>query len=188
MRMTSAHLKDNRRHKVVTASNAWNAIYDRKKLWREMTFRAAPFQGNIMTQWGNDHEHVAISQFEKFIDDIVEPGDKLVVHPDLPLAGTCDFMLHGVCGEVKCPFTQRIYPEIPERYYFQMQVQMLVNNAIACHFVVWTPNEFHTELVQRDQDFIDWYIPFAEEFIGYVNSDKEPPRWNKKPVYQPKEK
>ena len=45
------HLKDNRRHNIVTASAAWGAIYERKKLWRQKTLREAPFKGNIMTEW-----------------------------------------------------------------------------------------------------------------------------------------
>lgn len=188
------HLKDNRRHNIVTASAAWGAIYERKKLWREKTLRQAPFSGNIMTEWGNDNEEVALQAFEKYMNDICENGNKLLVHPDLPLGASSDGFLNGVPIEIKCPFTQRIYPEIPERYYFQMQIQMCValangyKNAVAARFVVWTPNEFHTELVQYDPEFIEWYIPFAKEFIDYVSSDQEPPRWSRKPVYQPKEK
>ena len=29
------HLSDNRRHNIITASNAYAAIHDRKKLWRQ---------------------------------------------------------------------------------------------------------------------------------------------------------
>ena len=54
--MTSEHLKDNRRHNIITASQAWGAVYERQKLWKEKTFREPPFSGNIMTQYGNDNE------------------------------------------------------------------------------------------------------------------------------------
>ena len=187
--MTSEHLKDNRRHNIVTASQAWSAVYDRKKLWREKTFREPPFKGNEMTQWGNDNEENALLAFEKHMNDICESSNKLLVHPNLPVGATSDGFLNGAVVEVKCPFSQKIYPTIPDRYWVQMQIQMLValangfKNAVAAHFVVWTPDDFHTELVQYDQEFIDWYIPKAQEFIGYVQDDKEPPRYKRKPEF-----
>ena len=187
--MNSEHLKDNRRHNIITASQAWGAVYERQKLWREKTFREKPFSGNIMTQWGNDHEEVALRAFERHMNDICENGNKLLVHPDLPIGASADAILNGIPVEIKAPFTQKIYPTIPDRYWVQMQIQMLVaqangyKNAVAAHFVVWTPEELHTELVQYDQEFIDWYIPKAKEFLSYVADDKEPPRYKRKPVF-----
>ena len=187
--MTSEHLKDNRRHNIVTASQAWSAVYDRKKLWREKTFREKPFSGNIMTDWGNANEEKALQGFEVYMNDICESSNKLLVHPNLPVGATSDAFLNGAVVEVKCPFSQKIYPTIPDRYWVQMQIQMLVaqsngyKNSVVAHFVVWTPDDFHTELVQYDQEFIDWYIPKAQEFIGYVQDDKEPPRYKRKPEF-----
>ena len=195
--MTSEHLKDNRRHNIVTASQAWSAVYDRKKLWREKTFREPPFEGNEMTQWGNDHEEDALLAFEKHMNDICENGNKLIVHPDLPIGASADgflneFDINGVKFknpvELKCPFSQKIYPTIPDRYWVQMQIQIFVAqangyNATKAHFVVWTPDDFHTELVQYDQEFIDWYIPKAIDFLKYVSDDKEPPRYKRKPEF-----
>lgn len=181
--MTSEHLKDNRRHNIITASQAWGAVYERQKLWKEKTFRAKPFEGNEMTQWGNDNEENALLAFEKHMNDICENGNKLIVHPDLPIGASADAFLNGIPVEIKCPYTQKIYPTIPDRYWVQMQIQMLCSNAVAAHFVVWTPDDFHTELVQYDQEFIDWYIPKAQEFIGYIQDDKEPPRYKRKPKF-----
>lgn len=70
-----------------------------------------------------------------------------------------------------------------------MQIQMSVaqangyKNATKAHFVVWTPEELHTELVQYDQEFIDWFIPKAKEFLKYLSEDKEPPRYKRKPKF-----
>lgn len=63
----SQHLLDNRRHNVITASIAWSAVYERQKLWRQMTLREPPFDGNDMTEYGNTHEHIALSALEKRI-------------------------------------------------------------------------------------------------------------------------
>ena len=43
----NSHLKDNRRHNIITASQAWGAVYERQKLWKEKTFREKPFAGNL---------------------------------------------------------------------------------------------------------------------------------------------
>ena len=180
---SKAHLKDNRRHSIITASAAWSAIYDRKKLWREKTLREKPFEGNEMTQWGNDHEEDALLAFQAHMGEICENGNKLIVHPDLPLGASADGFLAGLPIEIKCPFKQRIYPSIPDRYWVQMQIQMLCSAAAAAHFVVWTPDDLHTEIVPFDQKFIDWYLPKAEDFLQYVSTDTEPPRYKRKPVF-----
>lgn len=181
--MTSEHLKDNRRHNIITASQAWSAIYDRKKLWREKTMREKPFKGNEMTDYGLRHEEDALLAFQKHMGEICENGNKLIVHPDLPLGASADGFLAGLPIEIKCPFTQKIYPSIPDRYWVQMQIQMLCSAAAAAHFVVWTPEEFHTEIVPFDQKFIDWYLPKAEDFLRYVSTDTEPPRYKRKPDF-----
>ena len=181
--MTSEHLKDNRRHNIITASQAWGAVYERQKLFREKTFREKPFSGNIMTAYGLANEETALRAFERHMNDICENGNKLIVHPDLPIGASADAFLNDIPVEIKCPFTQKIYPTIPDRFWVQMQIQMFVSKAVAAHFVVWTPEELHTELVQYDQEFIDWYIPKAQEFLSYVADDKEPPRYKRKPVF-----
>ena len=180
---SNEHLKDNRRHNIITASQAWGAVYERQKLWKEKTFREKPFEGNLMTAYGLANEETALRAFERHMNDICENGNKLIVHPDLPIGASADAFLNGIPVEIKCPFTQKIYPTIPDRYWVQMQIQMLVSNSVAAHFVVWTPEDFHTELVQYDQEFIEWYIPKAKEFLDYVAEDKEPPRYKRKPVF-----
>jgi len=107
-----SHLKDNRRHNVITASNAWSAVYERQKLWRQMTLREPPFEGNEMTEYGNIHESIALSALEKEFDDIVEPGNKFVLHDKLPFGASPDGYYDGNVIEIKCPYTQEVYKEI----------------------------------------------------------------------------
>ena len=61
-----SHLLDNRRHNIVTASNAWASVNERQKLWRQMTMREPPFEGNEATAWGNLHERDALSAIDKY--------------------------------------------------------------------------------------------------------------------------
>ena len=186
---SKTHLKDKRRHNLVTASAAYRSVYERQKLFREKTFRDPLFQGNEMPQWGNDNEENALLAFEKHMNVICENGNKFLVHPTLPIGASADAFLHGVPVEIKCPFYQKIYEKIPDKHWMQMQIQMSVaqangyKNATKAHFVVWTPEELHTELVQYDQEFIDWFIPKAKEFLKYLSEDKEPPRYKRKPKF-----
>ena len=182
------HLTDNRRHNIITASQAWGAVYERQKLWREKIFSEKPFEGNEMTQWGNDHEEVALRAFERHMNDICENGNKLIVHPDLPIGASADAFLNDIPVEIKCPFSQKIYPTIPERYWFQMQLQMSVVKQKQCYFMIWTPQDFKVQMVDYDQDFIDWYIPYAKQFLECVANDTRPERWSKRPIYNHKEK
>jgi putative phage-type endonuclease len=179
----SQHLLDNRRHLIVTASNAWSAVYERQKLWRQMTLREAPFEGNEMTEWGIDHEHLALCEFEKAMDQICEVGNKLIVHPDLPLGASPDGFLDRLPIEIKCPFTQEFYGMIPDRYYFQTQLQMEVCNAPRCYFVVWTPKGITIQIIERSKEWFDWYKPLVLEFMKFVEDDIEPTRWKRKPIF-----
>lgn len=178
-----SHLSDNRRHNVITASNAWSAVYERQKLWRQMTLREPPFEGNDMTEYGNIHEPIALSALEKEFDDIVEPGNKFVLHDKLPFGASPDGYYQGNVIEIKCPYTQVVYPEIPERYYFQMQMQMEVCKMPHAYFYIWTPTETKIQVVDRSKAWLEWYTPLALEFMKYVEDDIEPKRWTKKPIF-----
>lgn len=178
-----SHLKDNRRHNVITASNAYAAVYERQKLWRQMTLREPPFEGNEMTEYGVLHEPIALSALEKEFDDIIEAGNKFVMHKELPFGASPDGYYDGNVIEIKCPYTQEVYPSIPDRYYFQMQMQMEVCRTPYAYFYVWTPNETKLEIVQRSKSWLEWYMPLALEFLDYVEKDIEPKRWTKKPIF-----
>jgi len=182
--MSLKHLTDKKRtNKIITASQAHRVIHDRKTLWKEMTGKVPKFQGNEMTDWGNTYEPVAISELENYLQDYVEEGNIFHVHKELPLGASPDGFYEGNPVEVKCPWTQKIYPNIPEKYMWQMQIQMEVLDKPKCIFAVWTPAMFHVEQVQRDKEFIKWYMPFVNEFLDYVKLDNEPKKWNKKPKY-----
>ena len=178
-----SHLKQNARHNRITASNAWAAVYERQKLWRDMTFRSPPFEGNEATEWGQINEPIALSQFEKEMDVICESGNKLILHPELPFAASPDAFIESIPVELKCPFTQVVYPEIPERYYFQVQLQLEVCDQPYAWFYVWTPDATQVTKVERNKDFIEWYKPLALEFLKSLDDDVEPVRWKRKPIF-----
>lgn len=183
------HLSNKKlRNSIVTASQAWSAVYERQKLYKEKLGLVEPFAGNQMTDYGNAMEHIALASFEDEMKGICRAGNKLIVHPSEPIGASPDGYLGDIPVEIKCPWTQKIYPEIPERYWFQMQIQMFVlQNVDACWFYVWTPNETHKEMVFLDKDFIAWYLPKAKEFLSCVENQEEPQRYKRKPIYERKE-
>jgi predicted phage-related endonuclease len=148
-----------------------------------MTLREAPFEGNEMTDWGNLNEHLAICEFEKAMGEITETGNKLIVHPDLPLGASPDGFLNRLPIEAKCPYSQEFYGMIPDRYYFQTQLQMEVCGAPRCYFVVWTPKGITIQIIERSKEWFDWYKPLALEFMKFVEDDVEPTRWKRKPIF-----
>ena len=178
-----SHLLDKRRHNIVTASNAWASVNERQKLWRQMTLREPPFEGNEATEWGNLHERDALSEFEKGMGDICESGNKLIVHDSLPIGASPDAFYNGDPVEFKCPFTQEFYDGIPDRYYWQVQMQIHCCNREQGWFSVWTPKGITIELIKKDDKWLEWYKPLLLEFMQFVESDTEPTRWKKKPIY-----
>jgi hypothetical protein len=182
----SQHLLDSRRHQIVTASDAWASVNERQKtLASRVALREPPFEGNEATQWGNDHERVdASSEFEKQMSEICEPGNKLIVHPDLPMGASADAYLQGDPVEFKCPFSMEFYDGIPDRYYWQVQMQIHCCGREQGWFSVWTPNGITVELVKKDDKWLDWYKPYLLEFMQFVETDTEPTRWKKKPIYK----
>ena len=178
-----SHLLDNRRHNIVTASNAWASVNERQKLWRQMTMREPPFEGNEATAWGNLHERDALSAFEKEMGDFCMPGNKLIVHDSLPMGASADAYFKDDPVELKCPFSMSFYDGIPDRYYYQVQMQIHCTGRDQGWFSVWTPNGITIELIKKDNKWLDWYKPLLLEFMEFVETDVEPTRWKRKPIY-----
>ena len=101
----------------------------------------------------------------------------------MPFGASPDGYYQGNVVEIKCPYSQEIYKDIPERYYFQMQMQMEVCNMPQAYFYIWTPNETKLQIVDRSKAWLEWYTPLALEFIQYVEDDIEPKRRTKKPIF-----
>ena len=120
--MTSEHLKDNRRHNIITASQIWSSLYERQKLWREKTLREPPFEGNDATQYGNDHEHIALSAFELHMDDICQSGNRLIVHDSLPFGASPDAFLNTILEKLN----SKKFKE--DEYYCKARKSILNNN------------------------------------------------------------
>ena len=174
----------------LTASNFGSAVghnpwTSADKLVEDMLF--GNFKGNDATRWGNEKEAIArqlyilkkriqLSSQKKVssgsVDfQVFESG--LHVWKDYPfLAASPDGIVHenGETGlvEIKCPYSLRIYNQIPEYYYDQIQGIMGILNCNWCDFVVWTPSAMLIERVPFDRNYWESdLLPKLKEF--YMN-------------------
>ena len=55
-------------------------------------------------------------------------------------------------------------------YYLQVQGELNISGREVCYFVVWSPSEFHYQVIHRDQHFWDVHMyPWLLDFYRYDN-------------------
>lgn len=131
------------------------------------------FQGNIATDWGNDHEDEAIAAYE-FVswNTVVRKQEFVSAHiAGVQCGATLDGAIPDAVVEVKCPFgkrnesvvAQEYLEQVPE-YMYQVNWQMMVENVDGAVFVVWTTHgvdyyqtcadvRLQSEMLQEAQEF-----------------------------------
>ncbi len=128
----------------LTASNfaaamGLNPYMSRQKLYRQLMGLEPKFEGNEMTQWGQDHEQDAVDAYEAEMGVICTntgENQKFVIPPDLDWLGcTPDGFTQKGLVEFKCPYSQELYQNVPGYYMPQIQGQMLITGMLVCDFV-----------------------------------------------------
>ena len=155
----------------------------RQLLWRRMMGLEERFVGNIATDWGEQNEATAI---EEYRNRHLESGSTLdlvgfISHPTMAwLGGSPDFFAGDQgYGEVKCPYSQALYPEIPPYYMAQIQGGMQITGRAYCDFVVWTPEVMSVTRVDRSEEYWGWLHLRLADFWCWVVAQVEPPREKK---------
>ena len=173
----------------LTASNFANAIgigYDsRQKLWRQLTGREEPFQGNAATEWGVANEKNAIRQYQVVTGELVDRGgqsQEFFIHSVLDWLGcTPDGFARQTVIEAKCPASLQAYGKVPDHYMPQLQGQMAITGKSLAHFICWTPDEFEVWEVPADAEYWQQCLELLKEFWLCVKDNTEPPK-RKKPT------
>lgn len=154
----------------------------RQQLWRRQMGMEV-FTGNEATQWGEDHESVAIAQYQSLCmaKDQAPNLVGFIPHPTMAWLGGSPDLLIGAdgMGEVKCPFGQKIYPEIPLYYMAQIQGLLQITERQWCDFIVWTPDCLSVRRVHRSDEYWDWLHVRLADFWVWVCAQVEPPREKK---------
>lgn len=167
----------------ITASNFGAAMgvspyKTRQQLWRELTGRAKPFEGNHITQYGEDHEPDAVAAYEERTGYLViSTGFHVYRHADY--VGCSPDGLVGADGliEIKCRYNGELFKEIPPHYLAQVQGQLEIMNRDWCDFVSWNPEAINIIRVEKDPLYIEQMLDVLHNFwFEYVIADKEPPR------------
>lgn len=146
------------------------------------------FEGNDATAWGEQHEPDALAVYRDVIT-AGTPGTQVdlagfVVHPGLDwIGGSPDFLVDkDGMGEIKCPFSQKPYDEVPVYYMAQMQGLMQICERQWCDFVVWTPRLTQVTRVYRSDEYWQELLVRLADFWTWVTAQVEPPREKKVPM------
>ena len=144
------------------------------------------------TLYGKEHEKDALKQLEEYLGVTIEEPKKivdkehkfLVCIPD-GLIGTEELV------EIKCPYkclknsmetlaendaefclgltsTGELRLKREHNYFYQVQGELNMAQRETCYFVVWSPEQFHCEIIHRDQQFWEremfpWLLEFYRQ-------------------------
>src|SRR5690625_4413883 len=151
--------------------NPWQKPDDLiRAMVREAHGAEPEFVGNVATQWGHNHEPLAVLDYMNGSGNAVDDAG-FYVHPEHDWLGASPDGFIGGDGllEIKCPFSLRdggIFKKIEEQphYYAQVQVQLAVTGRDWCHFYQWAPHGTRTEVVEFNPDWWSENLPRLREF------------------------
>ena len=170
---------------AVMGLNPWKTPYE---VWLEKTGRVKPWEGNEKTRIGNAIEDFCAAQYTAYTGSKVRKVNGFRRCDTVPvIGGSIDRMILGKDGEkpgileMKNVSTESwngtFKNGIPDYYYIQMQVYMLVFKANYAHLWVFVGGErFEKFEVLRSNEVIGKIIEAANNFwFEYVLRDTPPP-------------
>jgi len=146
------------------------------------------------TLYGKEHEKDAVEQLEEYLGvEIVEPK-KIVDNEHKFLVCIPDGLIDtDKLVEIKCPYkclktsmeslaetddefclgttsNGKLKLKKDHNYYYQVQAELNMAQRDICYFVVWSPEQFHCEVIQRDTKFWEvemfpWLLDFYRVHI-----------------------
>jgi putative phage-type endonuclease len=156
----------------------------RQKLWREIKGIDPKFEGNEMTEYGNDNEQNAVDAYESNQRVIVTASgnnQQFMKHPEHDWLGcTPDGFTLERLVEFKCPFV-KMYDDAPISYIAQVMGQMAITGRKQADLAAWTPDELRVWRIEFSDEYWGLQLELLQEFWAYVQGDIEPKR-RKKPV------
>lgn len=125
---------------------------------RALSDAESEFKGNKFTDWGTEHEPIAIAFFEGLTGLVVEPTGS-IAHPDYPFLRASPDGLIGLdqCIEIKCPYnghgkgkTYSIKDPAKTMYLWQIRMQLEVLDLDRCHYFCYINEDVwkHEEVVR----------------------------------------
>lgn len=144
-------------------------------------FKAPPeFTGNVATEYGIEHEPIAIQDFEIEHDLSVDPIG-FILSDEYDWVGVSpDGLIGDEYGlEVKCPYSQRIQTlEDMPTYACQCYISLITTKRKGWFYYCWTPNGTYTEVVTYEQALQWWnenkdtLRAFYDRYIAIIADEK----------------
>lgn len=161
-----------------------NPFKSRGRLWAELTGMQEESQYEpAACTYGKDYEAFAIGQYE------LETGMRVTrtglwLHPLLPfLAGSPDGIIHVENDpgapikriiEVKCPYSQQVYAQVPAYYMPQVQGLLDITGAEICDFICWTPTEIKVFEIRKNETYCTLMNAVLQTFWTHVIHNSPP--------------
>jgi len=161
---------------VVMGVSPWKT---RLKLWEEKLGVAPKFQGNFATQRGHDLEPKARAAFE--LETGLEFPAIVAEHKNYPFirASLDGFNAEeNAILEIKCPgkadHQTAIDGKVPEKYWPQLQHQILVTGATKCYYYSYDGEKGATVIVEPDLEYIKRLLEEETKFWDLVQNKIQP--------------
>lgn len=132
--------------------------------------------GNVAMAWGTAMEPNGLLEYAIATGCSVEPTG-FWQHSELDWIGGSPDGLVGSDGlvEIKCPYTRKLYPELPPHYYCQINALLEITKRSWCDLCVWTPTDLKMWRVRANPEHWQTLLPHYSTFWACVHSGREPP-------------
>ena len=136
--------------------------------------KKAQFMGPL--QWGTNMEPNGLLEYMTVTGKVVEETG-FWQHPHLDWIGGSPDGLVGEDGlvEIKCPYTRKVYEEVPPYYYCQINALMEISGRQWCDLCVWTPTDVKTWHVKANLHAWATLLPHYNAFWAAACAGLVPP-------------
>ena len=149
----------------------------RFQLWQEKTGEETNDQGNWATRRGNELEPRARAQYELEMNQDMPPA--FMEHPHFPfIRASLDGYGNNTVLEIKCPGKEdhalAVEGKVPEKYYPQLQHQLLVTSAAVAHYYSFDGERGALVQVVPDLPYIKTLLKELQSFWHLVQTRTPP--------------
>ena len=136
---------------------------------------------NPALEWGTVMEPSALMEYTALTGDTIEAVG-FMEHACLDwFGGSPDGLLpldleSGTRGivEAKCPFSKRLYADVPLYYIPQVNALCELTGAQWCDLICWTPEASRIWRVQADKQLFDTLMTHYQNFYGLASTGRTP--------------
>jgi putative phage-type endonuclease len=166
------------RKKIITATDVSTILecnrFETKKQLLEKKIKNQEIFSNSATEWGNFFEDIAISIYSSINNvKIIEVG--LLIHEKYKWLGASPdgIMCNNKLIEIKCPYSRKIFNQVPINYWIQTQIQMEVCDIdeTILFICAFEQEKLNNGLKYGVKDNIDWSLTNCKEFV--IKRDKK---------------